>query len=247
MDSGSEPNLVKIQALKAIVDIDKNEILKLQGISNKPVYTTGTVNIDILGTESEFHVVENSLSIPQDAILGAEFHGLNRAAIDWDAENIKWKDRIVPFKNRETVVIPSRSSRVYHVRVRNTEITEGYIPRLNIHEGVYIGEAVVTNTNGVVYMKAFNTTGQDVELTVPTVTLEAFEFCNLDSENQDPHGTPSMDVNSWDRSSVERFTRDQRVQTVKADTVDANEVISKIKSLLRLDHLNEEERAREFF
>lgn len=43
------------------MEIDNNEILELQGISDEPVYTTGSVNIDILATNSEFHVVENSL------------------------------------------------------------------------------------------------------------------------------------------------------------------------------------------
>ena len=72
----------------------------------------GSVLIDIKGTKSEFHIVNNEFPILQDAILGSEFHGRNRAAIDWNEETVRWKDKSLRFKNRETVVIPKRSSKV---------------------------------------------------------------------------------------------------------------------------------------
>lgn len=142
-------------------------------------------------------------------------------------ENVKWNNPIVSFKTRDTAVIPSRSSRAYYVRVRNTEIVEGYIPRINVHEGV-----VVFNTKGVAYMRAFSTIGQDVELAIKLVTLDFFELYNPNPEGQGPHRTlgdgnnsKKSDVNSWDRLSVEKLTHDERVRTAKVDLADANEGI----------------------
>ena len=65
--------------------------------------------------------------------------------------------------------------------MKNPEVEKGYIPRLDAGSGIYLGEAVVSNKGGVACLMAFNSNEEGVELTVPAVTLEAFELCDPSS------------------------------------------------------------------
>ena len=222
------------------VPIYKNDILKLKGISNTPVFTMGSVLIDIKGTKSEFHIVNNEFPILQDAILGSEFHGRNRAVIDWNEETVRWKDKSLRFKNRETVVIPKRSSKVYYVRVKNPEVKEGYIPRLDAGSGIYLGAAVVSNKGGVACLMAFNSNEEDVELTVPAVTLEAFELCDPSSgySLKDRNQTDvTLSVEDADGCKIDQMTANFALKIEKDSTK-----FEQVKNLLRLNDLNDEER-----
>lgn len=73
IDTGSEVNLLKVQAVKQIQDVDMKNKLLLKGISPDPVPTLGTIEINLLGDDATFHVVINDFPIKPQGILGAEF------------------------------------------------------------------------------------------------------------------------------------------------------------------------------
>ena len=50
MDTGAGSNLIKQQAVKTNVKINKYECLKLTGINEHPVFTLGQITIDISAT-----------------------------------------------------------------------------------------------------------------------------------------------------------------------------------------------------
>lgn len=216
VDSGSDPNLIKQKAVSNNVPIDKSSILRLQGISSDPVFTFGKIILEIGDNNQEFHIVADDFPIRQSAILGSEFYGLNKAKIDWEKETLSWGNHEVQFKNTNATLIPKRSSCVFPIRISNPELKEGFIPQLESEAGVYIGIAVASNTDGFAYVRAFNTTNKDVTMTTPTVTLEP--------------------VDIYDPS--DHYTKDVNVFT----TTTTNQKTDEIKSLLRLDHLNTEEK-----
>ena len=46
------------------------------------------------------------------------------------------------------LTIPARTVTTFYIPIENTGKSEGYIPRLNIGEGIYAGNAIVKNCNG---------------------------------------------------------------------------------------------------
>ena len=72
-------------------------------------------------------------------------------------------------------MIPERKISDFYVRIENSEHKQGFIPRLQLCNGVYLGNAiVVSNNNNKAYMKIFNTNTQPQKLTIPTVELIDF-------------------------------------------------------------------------
>ena len=77
-----------------------------------------------------------------------------------------------PFQSTNTLTIPARTVPTFYVRIKNTEKSEGYIPRCHIKDGVYVGDAVVKNHKGKAYLKFSNTNEIPITLSVPIVNLE---------------------------------------------------------------------------
>ena len=53
-----------------------------------------------------------------------------------------------PFKSTNKFTIPAQTVTTFYVNIKNTEKSEGYVPRLHIQDGVYVGDAVVKNLKG---------------------------------------------------------------------------------------------------
>lgn len=175
VDTGAAPNLIKYNRLKPNAQIDKQNILRLTGITSGEVKTLGSVDTTMHGHPIEFHVVSEDFPIPQDGILGADFLS-GKGRIDFVSQIIEWHDHSFPFTQREVIRLPARSRAVAHVRITNSGVSEGYVPRLPTSEGVYLGDAVVRNRSGRAYMYAINTTPEDVNLVVPSVELQPVDI-----------------------------------------------------------------------
>ncbi|KYN02598.1 hypothetical protein ALC62_06581 [Cyphomyrmex costatus] len=67
----------------------------------------------------------------------------------------------------------------------------GYVPRLNVHDGVYLENAVVTNRGGKAYLRAFNTNPDEVSIIVPSVKLEDVEIVMNPHTYSDRSSSPS--------------------------------------------------------
>lgn len=96
VDTGSEPNILKIG--KADDDLLCNETnkIKLSGITRETITTQGTVDVNIHGYTVRFHLVPDSFLIPYDGILGSDF--LHKSAkINYENEFVEWHGLIMPF------------------------------------------------------------------------------------------------------------------------------------------------------
>ena len=65
------------------------------------------------------------------------------------------------------IKVRARTRRVIPIAVINSEIKEGYLPLMETTQGVLIGEAAVTNLNGICQVFAINTTENDLEIKLP--------------------------------------------------------------------------------
>ena len=62
-------------------------------------------------------------------------------------------------------------------------IKEGYLPFIKTTDGILIGEAVVTNSNGICHVYAINTTTEDFEVEIPSQELIPFDYYELRGEH----------------------------------------------------------------
>ena len=109
VDTGSEPNLIKIEAISSHVPINEKKIVKLCGITAQHVFTLGTVEINITGLLIQFHVVPNDFPISCSGILGTEFLVQANAKINYAKNCLEWESNCLQFTDREIVIIPARS------------------------------------------------------------------------------------------------------------------------------------------
>jgi len=117
------------------------------------------------------------------------------------------------------VVIPARAQLIFYLRIKNPHVKIGYVPRLRVCEGVYLGDAVMTNRGGKAYIRIVNTNEIDRELIVPTVELQEIE--------QISNGPTNNSYSKLDVNAISCQTKNERLK--------------RVQNLLRLEHLNCEE------
>ena len=66
--------------------------------------------------------------------------------------------------------------------VANLDINEGYLARLNLGPGIYIGDALVEVRENLVSLYCINSSASEVELTKPPVTLDEFEMVKFKNQ-----------------------------------------------------------------
>jgi len=287
VDSGSGPNIIKKDSLTFNTMVDENEILKLSGITAHHVTTLGQARIDILGCPVVFHLVENDFPIPQNGILGSDFFKQFQVNVNYQQNCLEWEDINIPFEpredNEETLIIPGRAISQMHIKIANPELKEGYVPRLNVIEGIYLGNALVTVRDKKEYLQVINTNEKDHEIYVPTIKIYEFEanesltnsntntnsksntISNSNSNsntnsisNSNSNTDSSLDSNSNTNSDSDSNSNEGLINTILSINVNSkiipdsksrtnfhenlNEREKKIIDMLRLDHLNFEER-----
>ncbi|KYN09554.1 hypothetical protein ALC57_18342 [Trachymyrmex cornetzi] len=69
----------------------------------------------------------------------------------------------------------TRSRSTFYLRVKNNDITTGYVPSLSVCDGIYLGDALVTNRDGKAFLQIINTTDAEKEIAVPSIQLREVE------------------------------------------------------------------------
>ncbi|KAI4476775.1 hypothetical protein M0804_013319 [Polistes exclamans] len=174
--------------------------------------------------------------------------GLNKSAvINNTLRCLNFKNMSVPFSRSESVCIPSRSSTISYCYVKNLEISEGYMPVLQLPAGIYAGKAFIKNYNGKGFFKISNTTSKQYMFEVPR--LELLDFSEDIILNSGP--STSNKINAPDSSEILSFihtifTEKNGEECPKLNTFEAKPSFTSsraesVRELLRLDHLNLEE------
>ena len=187
--------------------VSYNEAIEIAGITQNKISTLGTVQIKIKNSIVTFHVTEPDFPINTDGILGREYLRQEKVEISfWHNTIVTHSNptKPVPFVDEESKIakenmegykgtslgpiqIKARTKRVIPVEVTNTELKEGYLPLIKTTEGVLVGEAAVTNANGICHVLAINTTEKDLSIEIPPQELIPFEYYNLPGEDSDEY------------------------------------------------------------
>ena len=116
-----------------------------------------------------------------------------RKAIIYSIYNINYalkcleiQNKLYPFESTQILTVPARTVTTFYIPIKNTDKSEGYVPRLHIGKGIYAGDAIVKKFNGKAYIKFANTNEISVTISIPAITLEDFEerdFQNITSQS----------------------------------------------------------------
>ncbi|XP_032689886.1 uncharacterized protein LOC116853116 [Odontomachus brunneus] len=147
----------------------------LKGITSGSIPTLGSVSVTHMGFPIKLHVVSDDFPIPQEGILGTAFLS-DAGSIDFKRQVLIWQGIPIPLLNETTVSIPARTRGILPLKILNSYIKEGYVPRLPLRGDVFAGDAVVSNCNGVAYMRIVNTGETDLKIPIPTIELEEFDI-----------------------------------------------------------------------
>nr|XP_034195197.1 uncharacterized protein LOC117611373 [Osmia lignaria] len=182
------------------------------------IYTTGYIKVKILETESIFHIIEE-LPIEQDGILGTEYFKSSGASINYAKSILIVNNNIIPFK-QPAVVIPSRTKTMIPIKVSNTEIKTGFVPKLQLHPQLYMGNAVVTNRDGIAFLYAINVGAEDIEIEMPAVELQQYEEAPQDEDavHQEPERAQKiLKILQTDHLNQEEFANVEDIVKEHAD------------------------------
>ena len=162
-----------------------------------------------MNSKITFHVVYSDFPTGTDGILGREYLRQEKVEISF------WHNTIVtpsnptkpiPFIDNESRValenttdykgpllgpikVRARTRRAISIAVINSEIKERYLPLIKTTEGVLVGEAAVTNSNGICHVFAINTTDDDLEIEIPPQEIIPFEYYKFPGEDFDEYST----------------------------------------------------------
>ena len=83
IDTGAGSNLIKQQAVKTTIKVNKSQCPKLTGINEHPLFTLGQITINIFGYPTTLNIIPNEVAIDHDGVLGTEFFKNNNAKIKY--------------------------------------------------------------------------------------------------------------------------------------------------------------------
>jgi len=105
LDTGSRPNIIKENFVLKGKTVNYNNILKLNGINEYPVYSFREITLLLLGKEVTFHIVSNDFPISQSDILGNDFFKQTSSKLDYAKGYLDYVSGInVPFFSPETII-----------------------------------------------------------------------------------------------------------------------------------------------
>ncbi|KAJ8671400.1 hypothetical protein QAD02_002659 [Eretmocerus hayati] len=220
IDTGCKLNLIKENAIEPSIEVNTNKTFHLVGIGKGMIKTFGEVILKIENIEIKFQIVDDAFPIEAAGILGVSFLTQQEATIKFRNKlpsSIFIGDNEIKFEEMCEIDLPPRSKKMIKLRVKNN-LKSGYLERINAGTGVYLGEALVSQTDGFVKVYAINSTADNVNLTIPPVKLQEFEFLKSSKNEYKQKYNSDFDKISADR-------------------------VAKLTKLINMDHLNEEEKA----
>lgn len=212
IDTGAAPNIIKVHKVKPGTKINANDIVSIIGVTAGSIDTLGSIKVDLLGRKTIFHLVQSNFPIIADGILGGDFIPVT-ANISYKENCLIWQEHRIPFSNVTFAALPPRSNTGIKLCIKNTEQKEGFIPRINLEPGIYVGNALLKNNKGHAYARIINTNDHEVEVKVPAITLE--EYCYYGEWEKIPVNQGDPNVRA---SSVNTDDREKHNMPVTADS-----------------------------
>ena len=223
VDTGAEISVVKDSSLNPGIMYESKEGISIKGISDSFLKTKGTARLKLFTETHEtthiFHVMGSSFSCHYDGILGQDFWKIYRATINYCDRTITMNDVTMNFdsetdKTKDKIHKLTLKPRTESIVSLPTKSEGlGIIPRREIVPGVYMAESLTEEINGYCVTSIVNTLEKEITIDPPLVELEEIEK-----------------------------ESDDAALIFSSSEVETNDRLSKLRTELRTDHLNDEER-----
>ncbi|KAH0553330.1 hypothetical protein KQX54_001127 [Cotesia glomerata] len=163
-------------------------------------------------------IVDNNFPIEQNGIIGMSFLTKQQALLSFKEKlpsSLILENEEIPFCKHPSFDLPPRTRKSIKIPVKNYNLEEGYIKRIDCGPGIFVGEAVVKPKDGHIKIFAINCTHHPVNLTIPPVELEDFEVL--------PPLARSARLGNPDNSPVTNFDVDIEYEAIISTCFSASE------------------------
>lgn len=202
VDSQADICVLKQQGLTNDYQLNTSEIIEITGVSKNPIYSLGTVNVDInLGKISithKFHIVSNDFNIPSEGIIGRDFNTLYNCILNYGEQTYTIITNlgkvILPMKmhtKNEYITLPPRAetTRIFKFSCKNPTL----IKSKELEDGVMTANSIAMN--GTATIQIINCTEQVKAIKYPTFeteTLENYNIYTMNKENSNMERTKKL-------------------------------------------------------
>lgn len=215
--------MIKISSIAKEINYDKNDIAKLVGITQTPIFTLGSFNLKIIHQHTEFehkfHLISDDFPIPSNGIIGKDFIKRFKCLIDYGEMTIKIRKNEI-----ENVEIPIRSElmngvsalpprsetfKIFHIK---SEKFPCIIEPQEIENGILIPSSIVHQPKS--WLRVLNT-NDDVKIinTEAIKTSQLSDYHILQTQKDDTHSTNRLrNLQNTLRKRIPEFMRKKTIE-----------------------------------
>lgn len=108
VDTEATVSLIKISSISNNISYNKNDIIKMTGIVDTPLFSLGSFNLKIVEQnveyEHKFHLISNDFKIPSNGVIGKDFLKRFKCLVDYGNMILTMRK-----KENENIQVPIQS------------------------------------------------------------------------------------------------------------------------------------------
>lgn len=94
-------------------------------------------------------------------VLENDFFKQTSSTVDYAQGHLTVFEMNISFLSPKTILVAPRSKLLFYIRIKNPETKIGYVPRLKLTQGIYLGDTIVENTSGRAYLNVVSTLDEE--------------------------------------------------------------------------------------
>lgn len=200
VDSGSDISLIKEDSLFYLKDIDRHDIIKIQGISEDYIEALGSLQVDLsfsnLVCDQKFILVDSDFPIPHDGIIGRDFLKKYRVSLEYGEDDYLYfrnDDLSVPIVStpfNDRITIPSRCE---VVRKINLPSSDDFVVSDTLENSqVFIARAIINQKSP--FVRLINLSTSPISISVNTIRLEPLSDFHIVSQDISKRTAEVLDI-----------------------------------------------------
>ena len=193
VDTVANINIIKLESLDEVLLVGENMAIGITGKTQSRISTIGRVNIKLMKAKIIFHVEHSGFPTSTDGILGREYLRQEKVEISFWHNTIVTHSNLtkpIQFIDSEPRVALESTTNYKGPMLGPIQVREqGYLPLIKTTEGILIGEAAVTDSNGICHVFAINTTEEDIDVELPPQEIIPLEYYKFPGEDFDEDST----------------------------------------------------------
>ena len=196
LDTGADVSLLKESLLINILNLDRNSVIELKGITEQPMLTLGTYVITInlenkTSLTHPFHIIPENTPIKHHGLLGRDFLLKHKAKINYEDGTLQFENNNFKIFPSETVTIPARCEVLVSAKTNIADI-EGLVAPKQISDSLFLASSLTKARNNKCLISILNISETSLTIPMPLVNVEPinineFQIYNLSAKDSKDH------------------------------------------------------------